>query len=112
MGQRKEPLSAGASIGCAKSSQDRPYRPGALLVLGIEVYAIAVVGAALASWFRRAGGPRLELDWALGAFADRRTGDISPLYVLFEVRNAGETETQILRVSVELKGGEQVGPSR
>lgn len=107
-GRRRETLSAGASRAWADGAQKRSRRPGALLVLGIEVYAIAVVGAALGSWFRRADGPRLKLDWALGAFADRRTGDISPLYVLFEARNAGETETQILRLSVELKGGSRL----
>ncbi|MDQ4126759.1 MAG: hypothetical protein M3151_02180 [Actinomycetota bacterium] len=74
--------------------------------MGIEVYAVVVfIGAALGSWFRRTGGPRLELGWALGAFANRRTGDISPLYALFEVRNAGEMGARIVRLSVELKGG-------
>lgn len=45
---------------------------------------------------------------ALGAFADRRTGGISPLYVTFEVRNAGETGAEIIRLCVELKGGSRL----
>ncbi len=108
-GRRREDLSAGARDGGADGSRTRSYSLGALRAFGIAVYTVVVlVGAALGSWFRRADGPRLELDWALGAFADRRTGDISPLYVLFEVRNAGETGAEIVRLSVELKGGSRL----
>ena len=67
-----------------------------------------LVGASLGYWF--GGGPatRLRLGWSLGAYADRRTGDVSPLYVFFDVRNAGETGAELVRLHVELKGGRRL----
>lgn len=50
------------------------------------------------------GGPDLRLSQFLGAFA-RPGGDISPLYVLFGVTNAGAEEVEIARVYVAAKGG-------
>lgn len=52
----------------------------------------------LGSWFGRRK-PRLELGQALGAFP-RPGGDISPLFVLFEVRNAGEEDANLSRLYV------------
>lgn len=62
----------------------------------------------MAGWLKRAfgggGGPDLRLSQSLGAFA-RPGGDISPLYVLFGVTNAGAEEVEIARVYVTAKGG-------
>ncbi|MGH3146454.1 MAG: hypothetical protein ACRDTR_11705 [Rubrobacter sp.] len=62
------------------------------------------VAAALGSSFGRGYGPRLKLDWSLGAFADRETGDISPLFVFFDARNTGSIEAELVHLSVEVKG--------
>ncbi len=62
----------------------------------------------MGSWFGRGSSSRLRLQWSLGAYADRRSGDISPLYVFFDVRNAGETEAEVVRLLVELKGGRRL----
>ena len=59
----------------------------------------------MGSWFGRGPSSRLKLQWSLGAYADRRTGDISPLYVFFDVRNEGKTEAEVVRLLVELEGG-------
>ena len=45
------------------------------------------------------GVPRLNLGQSLGAFP-RPGGDISPLFVLFDVTNAGEEEVEITRLYV------------
>jgi hypothetical protein len=60
----------------------------------------------VAGWLRRAfgGGPDLRLSQSLGAFA-RPEADISPLYVFFDVTNAGAEEVEIARVYVSAKGG-------
>jgi hypothetical protein len=58
----------------------------------------------VSAWFRRRrNGPRIELALALGAFP-RPGGDISPLFVLFEVTNAGETDATISRLYVTPRG--------
>lgn len=58
-------------------------------------------------WFRRTfrsgGGPRLELGQSLGAFA-RADGDISPLFVFFEVANVGDEVATVAAVRVFPKG--------
>ena len=56
------------------------------------------------SWLRRRlGGPRLALSQYLGAFP-RPGGNISALYVFFEVANAGRREVDIVRVHVGTRG--------
>lgn len=58
-------------------------------------------------WLRGAlggDGPRLVLSQSLGAFP-RPEGDISPLYVFFEVTNAGREGVEIVRANVGVKGG-------
>ena len=59
-------------------------------------------------WFaHRLGGkrPRLVVSQSLGAFA--RPGDISPLYVFFEVTNDGPREVEIMRIYVAAGGEER-----
>lgn len=53
----------------------------------------------MGAWFGRRKGTRLDLAQALGAFP-RPGGDISPLFVLFEVKNAGEVEVNLSRLYV------------
>lgn len=53
--------------------------------------------------FRSGGGPRLELGQSLGAFA-RTDGDISPLFVFFEVANVGDEIASVAAVRVSPKG--------
>ena len=67
-----------------------------------------IPGTLMGSWFTRGSSSRLKLWWSLGAFADRRTGDISPLYVFFDALNAGEDEAEIVGLLVELKGGRRL----
>lgn len=56
------------------------------------------------SWLRRAlGGEGLILSQSLGAFA-RPDGGISPLYVFFEVTNAGRAAVEITHARVAVKG--------
>ena len=82
---------------------DRPVYISSLVVLiGI------ISGVSLGSWFGGGSPPRLRLQWSLGAFADRRTGDISPLYVFFDVHNAGETGAEVVHLCVELEGGRRL----
>ncbi len=61
----------------------------------------------MSAWFRRMfgrrGDPRLELGQSLGAFA-RPTGDISSLFVFFEVANTGEEAASVAAVRVSPKG--------
>jgi hypothetical protein len=58
------------------------------------------------AWLRRRGDrPRLRLAWSLGAFA--REGDISPLYVFFEVINAGQSDVELTRLYVAPRGNRQ-----
>ena len=53
------------------------------------------------SWLRRRrSGTRLRLAQSLGAFTRPQERDISPLYVFFEVENAGEDDVEILRLYV------------
>lgn len=60
----------------------------------------------MSAWFRRllgsGGGPRLELGQSLGAFA-RPNGDISPLFVFFEVANVSEEYASVAAVRVSPK---------
>lgn len=53
----------------------------------------------MGAWFGRRSGPRLDLGQALGAFP-RPGGDISPLFVLFEVTNSGEEDANLSRLYV------------
>ncbi|HET7478727.1 MAG TPA: hypothetical protein VFJ72_04325 [Rubrobacteraceae bacterium] len=56
------------------------------------------------SWFRRRGnGIRLELGQSLGAFTSP-DGDISPLFVFFEVANAGGEDVTLAAVRVTPRG--------
>jgi len=51
--------------------------------------------------FRRLAGktkPRLKLAQSLGAFTRPEQGDISPLYVFFEVTNAGYESAKVVRI--------------
>jgi len=48
--------------------------------------------------------PRLSLAWSLGAFTRPEQGDISPLYVFFEVTNAGRQSVEVSRLYVSPKG--------
>ena len=61
----------------------------------------------MAGWLRRGfggrSGPDLRLSQSLGAFARPGEG-ISPLYVFFEVTNAGAEEVEVTRVYVSAKG--------
>lgn len=61
----------------------------------------------MSAWFRRmfrsGGGLHLELGQSLGAFS-RTDGDISPLFVFFEVANAGEVAASVAAVRVSPKG--------
>lgn len=47
---------------------------------------------------------RLKLAQSLGAFRLPAEGDISPLYVFFEVENAGREEVRVARLYVRPKG--------
>jgi hypothetical protein len=59
------------------------------------------------SWLRRRKGEaRLRLSQALGAFTRPGEHDISPLYVFFDVHNAGENDVRISRLYVTSAGGE------
>lgn len=61
------------------------------------------------SWLRRRrGGTRLRLSQALGAFTRPEERDISPLYVFFDVYNAGDNGVRISRLYVTSGGGEPV----
>ncbi len=58
--------------------------------------------------FRRLAGktkPRLKLAQSLGAFTRPEQGDISPLYVFFEVTNAGRESAKVTRIYASPKGG-------
>lgn len=56
------------------------------------------------SWLRRRrSGTRLRLDQSLGAFTRPEERDISPLYVFFEVENAGEGDVEVSRLYVTPK---------
>lgn len=56
-------------------------------------------------WLRRMrGGARLRLAQSLGAFRLPEEGDISPLYVFFDVENAGREDVEIARFYVAPKG--------
>lgn len=55
--------------------------------------------------FFKGRGSRLKLGQSLGAFTSP-DGDISPLYVFFEVTNAGDEEIEVSHVRIGLKGGE------
>lgn len=58
------------------------------------------------SWLRRRrSGARLRLAQSLGAFTRPEERDISPLYVFFEVENAGESVVEVSRLYVA-PGGE------
>jgi hypothetical protein len=58
------------------------------------------------SWLRRRrGGARLRLAQSLGAFTRPEEQDISPLYVFFEVHNAGKNDARISRLYVTPGGG-------
>lgn len=60
--------------------------------------------APVGSWLRRAlGGEGLILSQSLGAFP-RPEGGISPLYVFFEVTNAGRADVEIAHARVDVKG--------
>lgn len=61
------------------------------------------MGALFRRTFRSEGGPRLELGQSLGAFA-RTDGDISPLFVFFEVANVGGEAATVAAVRVSPKG--------
>lgn len=52
---------------------------------------------------------RLRLGQSLGAFS-LPEGDISPLYVFFEVANASDEEVEVSRVRIEPKDGEALDP--
>ena len=57
-------------------------------------------------WLRgRSNRSRLRLAQSLGAFTRPREHDISPLYVFFDVENAGEDDVEISRLYVA-PGGE------
>lgn len=57
------------------------------------------------AWLRRRdSGPRLRLSQSLGAFA-RPDGDVSPLFVFFEVENAGEVRAELREVYVTARNG-------
>ena len=63
----------------------------------------------MVAWLRRGGGkPHLKIGHSLGAFARPARGDISPLYVFFEVSNAGREGVEIRSLRVEPKGGGSV----
>lgn len=62
---------------------------------------------AVAVRFLRRKRRRLELGQSLGAFR-LPEGDISPLYIFFEVANAGDETVEVSRVGVGLKGGERL----
>ena len=49
--------------------------------------------------------PRLKLTQSLGAFTRPGQGDISPLYVFFEITNAGREGVEVSRIYVAPKGG-------
>ena len=60
----------------------------------------------MVAWLRRGGGkPHLKIGHSLGAFARPGQGDISPLYVFFEVSNAGRDAVEISRLYAAPKGG-------
>jgi hypothetical protein len=60
-----------------------------------------VVGA----WLRRRrSGARLRLAQSLGAFPLPEEGDISPLYVFFDVENVGRGDVGISRLYVVARG--------
>jgi hypothetical protein len=72
--------------------------------------------------FKRRGGPRLRLEQSLGAFPVGK-GDISPLYVIFDLSNMGGTAVVAERVYVRAGrhtildltselGGDDGGPPR
>lgn len=57
------------------------------------------------NWLRRRrSGARLRLSQSLGAFHLPDENDISPLYVFFEVENAGRDAVRISRLYVAPKG--------
>lgn len=57
------------------------------------------------SWLRRRrSGARLRLAQSLGAFTRPEERDISPLYVFFEVQNAGEGDVEVSRLYVMPRG--------
>ncbi len=61
----------------------------------------------MAGWLRRAfggeGEPDLRLSQSLGAFAGPGES-ISPLYVFFEVTNAGAGDVEVARIYVSARG--------
>ena len=58
------------------------------------------------AWLRRRRDrPRLRLAWSLGAFPQK--DGISPLYVFFEVINAGQSDVELTRLYVAPKGDRQ-----
>lgn len=57
------------------------------------------------SWLRRRrSGARLRLAQSLGAFTRPEERDISPLYVFFDVHNAGQDAVEISRLYVAPRG--------
>ncbi len=59
----------------------------------------------MGAWLRRRrSGSRLRLAQSLGAFPRPEQGDISPLYVFFDVENAGREDAGISRLYVTPKG--------
>ena len=53
----------------------------------------------------RKNEPRLRLAQALGAFPIPGEGNISPLYVFFEIVNEGHTDAEVSRLYLTPKGG-------
>ena len=70
----------------------------ALAVDPFSTYPIPV-----GTWLRRRSDrSRLRLAWSLGAFTQE--GDISPLYVFFEVIDTGQSDVELTRLYVAPKG--------
>ena len=62
----------------------------------------------LFGWMPGSKKPRLRLAQSLGAFTRPEQGDISPLYVFFEVENADRETIEVSRVHVTPKDGDPV----
>lgn len=79
---------------------DADFTSSALALDRPSSYAVG-----MRSWLRRRRSvTRLRLAQSLGAFTRPDEHDISPLYVFFDVRNAGENGAEISRLYVTPKG--------
>jgi len=52
--------------------------------------------------------PRLRIAQSLGAFTRPEQGDISPLYVFFEVANAGRESVEVSRIRIAPKSDDPI----